>query len=191
MNTTQNTNTGTNAGTDAGDYGNYALKATATAIATVALTLATVMLLAPTTATAKPISINVTSIIYVTDGDTFAITTDTVHKVLVGKRFTVRINGIDAPEIKGRCPKERSYAKQAKQLLTNMLNNATANNANVEVVSLYKDTFGRLVGDVYIHPKKGQGGEVVDVGKVMLSEGLALPYSTKGRKNNYDNFWCS
>ncbi len=168
---------------------NTSRNAMAITITIVALTLATAILLAPTTATAKPISINVTSIVYVTDGDTFTITTDTVHKVLVGNRFTVRINGIDAPEIKGKCPKEQSYAKQAKQLLTNILNNATTTNANVEVVSLYKDRFGRLVGDVYIHPTKG--GKVVDVGKVMLSEGLALPYSTKGRKNNYDNFWCS
>lgn len=153
---------------------NYALAALAALIATVA--------------TAAPISLNVTSVIYVTDGDTFAITTDTQHKLIAGKRFIIRIKDIDTPELKAKCKKERQYALDAKKTLTNLLNNAQQNNDTIEVVSLYKDNFGRLVANVLIHQ---QNGKTINVGNTMLEQGLALPYSTKGHKNNYSNFWCN
>lgn len=153
----------------------------------ITLIVALFALATPHTATAAPISINVTNVVYITDGDTFTITTDTAHKVLVGKRFTVRIKDIDTPELKAKCAAERQYALDAKTMLENMLRQAELNRNKIEVVSHYRDRFGRLVADVLIH----QNNTTINVGNALLSKGLALPYSAKGHNNNYSNFWCN
>lgn len=151
-------------------------------------TLAFTFLATPNLASAEPISLNVTSIVYVTDGDTLAITTDTKSTVLVGNRFVVRIKGIDAPEIKAKCAAERRYAIDAKNELKLIINNANNNDNSIEVISHYKDRFGRIVGDLLIHQKNGS---TINVGNHLMAKGLALPYSAKKRKNNYNNFWCN
>ena len=51
-------------------------------------------------------TVNVTRIISVYDGDTFRVDIDELSDI-VGKNIAIRILGIDTPEIRGQCEKEK------------------------------------------------------------------------------------
>ncbi len=57
------------------------------------------------------------------DGDTCTFTIPGVHP-LFGEKISVRIAGIDAPEIKGKCQKEKALAKKARDIVRGMLKDA-------------------------------------------------------------------
>jgi micrococcal nuclease len=57
------------------------------------------------------------------DGDTIRFNIPRVHPVL-GQNITVRLRGIDTPEIRGKCLAEIKMAKQAKEMLSQRLNKA-------------------------------------------------------------------
>ena len=57
------------------------------------------------------------------DGDTCTFTLPDVHP-LFGEKISVRIAGIDTPEIRGKCQKEKALAIQARNLVRRMLGQA-------------------------------------------------------------------
>jgi endonuclease YncB( thermonuclease family) len=63
--------------------------------------------------------------LYCYDGDTCTFNIPYVHPLL-GKKIAVRFRGIDTPEIKGKCEKEKAIAQEAKKLVNQMLKQATA-----------------------------------------------------------------
>jgi len=67
-----------------------------------------------TTVSAKPKSGDYEGAIYVRnyDGDTITFNLPNLHPI-IGKNIRVRLNGIDTPEIKGKCDKEKYDAEQA------------------------------------------------------------------------------
>src|SRR6185295_10918227 len=80
-------------------------------------------------------------VLRVLDGDTFEAR---VH-VWPGMEITtkVRLRGIDAPELKARCPQERSKAEAAREALRAMLAEG-----DVAVVRVGLDKYGgRVVAD--------------------------------------------
>ena len=109
----------------------------------------------------------------VIDGDTVVMT------VSVWPGFvwqgSVRLNGIDTPELRGRCPLEQAQARAARELLVEMLDRA-------EVITLNAPTYGvysrRVVGTVE--------ADGVDVSPVLLQSGFARPYSGNGPRQS----WC-
>lgn len=57
------------------------------------------------------------------DGDTCTFTITDVHPLL-GQRISVRIDGIDAPEIRGRCQAEKAAAYRVRDFVRDLLANA-------------------------------------------------------------------
>lgn len=115
-------------------------------------------------------------IVEVYDGDTI--------KSSLGKRLppplnkiSVRINGIDTPEIgwRAKCEREKQLALEAKQLV-----NWLAEDYKKMTLRNYRwDKYGgRILSDVYI------GG--IDVAKTLIFAKLAVEYHGKGPKHN----WC-
>ena len=97
----------------------------------------------------------------VTDGDTIRLGDE-----------RIRIAGIDAPETyQPRCASEKALGDKATRALEWLLHNAT-----VQIVRDGVDRYGRTLADVY--------ADGVDVGEVLISQGLAVRWS--GRRHN----WC-
>jgi endonuclease YncB( thermonuclease family) len=111
-------------------------------------------------------------VVMVLDGDTF-VAEATVwpgHTV----RVNVRIRGIDAPEMKARCPAERRAAEKARQTLAALLHAGVAVVSNIAGAKYY----GRVLADVAT--PDGQA-----VAPFLLGEGLVRPYEG-GRRAP----WC-
>jgi len=91
------------------------------------------------------------------DGDT--ITVDIKDwPPIIGEDISVRIKGIDTPEIKG---KDKSLAKKAKELVRSMLQKAHV----VELRNIERDKYFRILADVYAD---GQS-----VSELLISKNLA------------------
>ena len=96
----------------------------------------------------------------VVDGDTFW---------LDGEK--VRIEGIDAPEVKGKCRHEFDLAAKATKRLSSLLSHQT-----IEIDRNGQDRFGRTLVQV----STGRG----EIGSVLIREGLAREYA--GERSS----WC-
>lgn len=108
------------------------------------------------------------------DGDTITFDISGVHPIL-GDHIPVRVYGIDTPEIRGKCSREKTLAKKAKRTVRQLLEGA-------QVITL-KDTsrgkYFRIVAKVM--------ADGVSVGEVLISKGLAVPYDG-GHKSKS---WCN
>lgn len=111
-------------------------------------------------------------VLRVIDGDTLALR---VH-IWIGQTvdMNVRIAGIDAPELHGKCALERERAAKARDFLKQFV---TGQRLRLEDVR--NDKYGgRVIAEV--RDMKGD-----DVGKVLLARGLARAYEG-GRRGS----WC-
>jgi micrococcal nuclease len=106
------------------------------------------------------------------DGDTFRVTIKD-WPTIIGQRIPVRINGIDTPELRGKCQAEKKLARKAKQLTVSILR--TAN--KIELKNIKRGKYFRIVADVLIN------GE--NLGGSLLRNNLAVKYKG-GTKIN----WC-
>jgi len=82
------------------------------------------------------------------------------------------VEGIDTPEIKGKCEKEKNLAKEARELVRGLLNNAqtitlTIDDNPKEVRGKYFRIVGRLIAD---------GVDISDL-LIWRQEGLKVPFS--------------
>ena len=59
---------------------------------------------------------------------------------------SIRLTGINAPEIKGKCEKEIQIAIKARDYINDLINKAKY----VEVSTVGKDKYGRQLGSIYI-----------------------------------------
>ena len=74
-------------------------------------TLSLSLLVLTLTAQAAPQygTVTVSKVISVYDGDTFRVNIDSLPPI-VGKNIAIRVNGIDTPEIRGKCQYEKNLA---------------------------------------------------------------------------------
>jgi len=91
---------------------------------------------------------------------------------LFGHNIPIRVEGIDTPEIKGKCEKEKNLAKEARELVRGLLNNAqtitlTLDDNPKEVRGKYFRIVGRLIAD---------GVDISDL-LIWRQEGLKVPFS--------------
>ncbi len=108
----------------------------------------------------------------VIDGDTLAVRVTIWLDIDLD--VLVRVRGIDAPEIRGRCDLEKSRAVEAKASLSRIVGEG-----EVMLREIKGDKFfGRVIADVIT--AKGQ-----DVGRAMLAGGHARPYAGGARGG-----WC-
>lgn len=72
---------------------------------------------------AKDVSYGNAKVLEVTsiyDGDTFRVNIEGFPPI-VGEHIPIRINGIDTPELRGKCDKEKQQARLAKQFTVERL----------------------------------------------------------------------
>lgn len=85
-------------------------------------------------------------VIKVYDGDTITVAAKLPFPNSPLYRFSVRLNGIDTPEIKGKTADEKSVAVEARDALSNMILNK-----NVVLKNVASEKYGRVLADVYFN----------------------------------------
>ena len=106
------------------------------------------------------------SVVYHTcyDGDTCMMSIPGLPE-LFGDHILVRLAGIDAPEMKGQCDREKHLARQARDLVRTVLSHAERISLDHPSRDKYFRIDARVIAD-------GQ-----DVGTLLLERGLAVPYN--------------
>jgi endonuclease YncB( thermonuclease family) len=97
------------------------------------------------------------------DADTITIASKLPYDASPLYRLSVRLNGIDAPEIKGKSAEEKEVAKEARDFLSNLVLNKMIRLENVE-----SEKYGRILADVYL-------GDV-HLNELLLKERYAVKY---------------
>ncbi len=118
-------------------------------------------------------------VIKVYDGDTITIASKLPYPASPLYRFSVRLNGIDCPEIKGKDEHEKHCAQIAKQEMSNLILNKVVTLKNVQT-----EKYGRILADVYI-------GDL-QLNKHMIEKRLAVSYDggTKISPSNWMNYYA-
>ncbi len=116
-------------------------------------------------------------VVSVLDGDTLEVR---VH-IWLGQDLNtrVRLAGIDAPELKGKCDRERDLAQRARAYLLARLEPAAA---GAGMVRLREVRYGKFAGRVLARVETWDG---TDLGQGLLAAGLARPYDGRRRAS-----WC-
>jgi len=107
-------------------------------------------------------------VIKVYDGDTITIAAKPYHDYPV-YRFSVRLNGIDAPELKTKSVNEKKHAVDSRDALKEKILGRMVMLENVK-----HDKYGRLLADVFLHKE--------NICKWMLHENFAVEYDGGTKK---------
>ena len=128
-----------------------------------------------TTVSAKPKFGDYEGAIYVRnyDGDTITFNLPNLHPI-IGEKINIRVNGIDTPEIRGKCEKEKYDAKQAKEMVTDILKDAE----QIELKNMERGKYFRIAADVIV-----DGENLADI---LIETGVAVRYD--GEKKTHK--WC-
>jgi micrococcal nuclease len=104
-------------------------------------------------------------VIKVYDADTITIASKLPYDESPMYRLSVRLNGIDAPEIKGKgvSDEEKEAGKQARDFVSNLVLNKCVRLENIE-----SEKYGRILADVYI-------GDIY-LNDLLLKERYAVKY---------------
>ena len=89
--------------------------------------------------------VKVSRLLRIIDGDTFRCDIDE-HSAIAGKNISIRLRGINTPELRSRNEDERKSANLEKQRLSDLLNNARV----IELRNIDRDKYFRIDADVYI-----------------------------------------
>lgn len=111
-------------------------------------------------------------VVEVLDGDTIAVRA----RIWLGQELAtrVRLSGIDAPELHGKCERERRLAAAARAFLAQHLADRPVELRDVQ--------FGKYAGRVVARVVTNKGE---DVAAALLEAGLARPYDGGARRP-----WC-
>ena len=120
-----------------------------------------------------PFVANITSgrVVKVYDGDTITVATNVVNDNVSDTfyRFSVRIRGIDCPELRTKNSSEKECAKIARRAVIN-----TVYHKIVTLTNVSYDKYGRILADVSI--------DDVSVSKMLLDKRLAVSYNGGTKK---------
>jgi micrococcal nuclease len=113
-------------------------------------------------------------VIKVYDGDTITIAAKLPYPESPVYRVSVRLNGIDTPEIKGQTQREKDLAKEIRDILQKKIMNKI-----VELKNTSNEKYGRLLADVYL--------DDICINDWMIEQGYAVKYDggTKERPDNW------
>ena len=117
-------------------------------------------------------TVTVSKVISVYDGDTFRVNIDSLPPI-VGKNIPIRVNGIDTPEIRGKCQYEKNLALKARDFVRAKLSNAK----EIKLTNLQRGKYFRVVANVVV--------DGVSLEQELLDNKLAYEYSG-GKKLS----WC-
>ena len=108
-------------------------------------------------------------VIKVYDGDTITIASKLPFEDSPLYRLSVRLNGIDTPEIKGKSEDEKTAAKNARNALSGLVMNKYVSLQNIE-----SEKYGRILADVYV--------DSLHVNAWMIQHRYAISYEGKTKK---------
>ncbi len=117
-------------------------------------------------------TVTVSKVISVYDGDTFRVDIDSLPPI-VGKNIPIRVNGVDTPEIRGKCQYEKNLALEARDFVRAKLGNAE----EIKLTNLQRGKYFRVVANVVV--------DGVSLEQELLDNKLAYEYSG-GKKLS----WC-
>ena len=124
---------------------------------------------ADTTAFVPPISSGL--VIKVYDGDTITVAQRLPYSTSPLYRFSVRLAGIDSPELTSSDPAEKRCAQESRDALHTLLFQKT-----VTLTNTATEKYGRLLADVHLGS--------LHVNRWMLTNRYAIPYDG-GRKKKW------
>jgi micrococcal nuclease len=107
------------------------------------------------------------------DGDTVTFNLPGLHPI-ISEKINIRVNGIDTPEIRGRCEKEKYDAKQAKEMVADILKDAE----QITLKNMERGKYFRIAADVIV-----DGESLADM---LVEAGMAVRYGS-GKKTHK---WC-
>ena len=136
------------------------------------LTIALITISFATQAKPQYGTVTVSKVISVYDGDTFRVNIDSLPPI-VGKNIPIRVNGIDTPEIRGKCQYEKNLALEARDFVRAKLANAK----EIELTNLQRGKYFRVVANVLV--------DGVSLEQELLDNELAYEYDG-GKKLS----WC-
>lgn len=110
-------------------------------------------------------------VIKVYDGDTITVAAQLPYSESPYYKFSVRLTGIDAPEMKGSSEDERAAAQRAQKALEDFILNKT-----VRLENRRQEKYGRLLADVYL-------GDI-HINQWLLDNGHAKAYDG-GKKEEF------
>ena len=107
------------------------------------------------------------------DGDTVRFNLPD-YPPIVGNDIRVRINGIDTPEITGKCDNEKHEAQQARDMVSDILNDAE----KITLKNIKRGKYFRIVADIIV-----DGENLADL---LVETGMAVKYDGGKKKKK----WC-
>ena len=121
-------------------------------------------------------TLRVKELVSVYDGDTFKVNLfrNQVNHPLFRENISIRVFGIDTPEIRGNCPQEKELAYKARDLADSVLRAGES----IRLRNPEKDKYFRILADVYVDDIR-----LIDI---LISRGLGVEYYGKGIKKD----WC-
>ena len=108
-------------------------------------------------------------VVDVYDGDTFKIDLTSMHP-LFGDDLSIRLFGVDTPEMRGTTDEVKALAKQAQQLTEKALKGAS----KIELRNPQRGKYFRIVSEVWI-----DGESLADI---LKAKGLAKDYDGEGTR---------
>ena len=125
----------------------------------------------PQSTISGPIAAHVESVY---DGDTFTVIAYVWPGMLA--RTSIRVNGIDTPEIRGKCAEEKALAIRAKEFVQLLI--ARADNVILLANVKFGKYAGRVIADVFINN--------LLLSDLLIQNQMARKY-TGGKRSG----WCS
>jgi len=117
-------------------------------------------------------SVIISEVTSIYDADTFRVNIKDWPDV-IGLRVPVRVLGVDAPEIRGKCQAEKIAAREAKQFTVRALRSAKV----IELRNIKRGKYFRLLADVFVDGKS--------LGKGLIKAAHARAYDGGNRGS-----WC-
>jgi len=121
------------------------------------------------TAHPKNFVLQASDIVSVYDGDTFKVDLAGIHPVF-GDDVSIRVNGIDTPEITGETDEVEALARKARDFVKDKL--AAAN--QIELRNPQRGKYFRILADVYV--------DGASLAEALKGVGLAKAYDGSGKK---------
>jgi len=114
----------------------------------------------------------VSEVVNIYDGDSFTVNVNSWPDI-VGYRIGIRVNGVDTPEMRAKCPQEKVLARQAKQFTVDMLRGGKV----VKLRNLQRGKYFRVIADVYVDEKS--------LTRALIENNLGYEYHGGTRRG-----WC-